>query len=253
MSTPLAADQRRFSVGAVFCGKAGNSPEEYEDAFSARGADPAYRVAIADGATESSYSGFWARLLVESYTRRKEGHGPEFLGQIEAARRLLHRRAKRPHLAWYAAEKARQGAFAAFLGLELYAGTKTWRALAVGDCCLFHLDRARTEMRLLTAFPLTRSLEFGSTPFLVGSNSAEPLEAHVRVAQGSLRAGDVLLLATDAVSAWFLWRQEQERPVWSQVASDIHDNSDFEKLVEEARGEGLRNDDMTLVRIVCLG
>src|SRR3989441_8753980 len=45
------------------------------------------------------------------------------------------RLAGRP-LPWFASEKAEQGAFAAFLGVEIDAHKNRWTALAVGDCCL---------------------------------------------------------------------------------------------------------------------
>ncbi|HVK06711.1 MAG TPA: hypothetical protein VM490_24815, partial [Armatimonadaceae bacterium] len=46
--------------------KAGNSDDEYEDAFAAavRSTDGELcRIAVADGATGASFSGLWARLL----------------------------------------------------------------------------------------------------------------------------------------------------------------------------------------------
>jgi hypothetical protein len=48
--------------------KAGNLSEEYEDAYwpldVVEGTGELFRFAVADGATESSYSKIWARLLV---------------------------------------------------------------------------------------------------------------------------------------------------------------------------------------------
>ena len=48
-----------LSVQAFSCQKAGNARTEYEDAWAIRGC----RVAVADGATESSFSALWAALL----------------------------------------------------------------------------------------------------------------------------------------------------------------------------------------------
>ena len=241
-----------FVIEGFSCPKAGNALEEYEDAWSERpgaGVDR-LRIAIADGATESSFSQLWAALLVECYAR-DDATGPEFFDRLEPARRLWRQRVANRPLAWYAAEKARHGAFAAFLGLELDAAASTWRAVAVGDCCLFQLDGARPEMRLVHALPLTHSSQFGSNPYLVGSDphGNTDLGAHVRSSHGGLRDEDVLLAASDALAAWLLRRMEEGRPVWKWTLR-IRGHAGFEWLVEKARQDGVRNDDMTLVRVV---
>ena len=237
-------------VDVFCCPKAGNSVDEYEDAWSVRSVDAdRYRFAVADGATESSFSRLWAALLVEAYTRGN-AIGFEFLDQLDPLRRLwAHRVSKRP-LPWYAAEKARSGAFAAFLGLELDATSRRWRALAVGDCNLFQLDGVRPAMRVVQAFPLTRSSDFGSSPFLLASRpDAGDLTAHRYVCEGALRGEDVVLLTSDAVSAWLLQRDEEGRPAWRLAAFELGEQLPFEALIDEARQDGMRNDDSTLVRI----
>ena len=72
MNEPLhPITQAPFSVEAFPCQKHGNASTEYEDAWAIRGSDSPNRcrVAIADGATESSFSALWAALLVESFVR----------------------------------------------------------------------------------------------------------------------------------------------------------------------------------------
>src|SRR5207302_4732652 len=61
------------------CPKLGNSLEEYEDAWAHRQTRTpvGIRVAVADGATESSFAKLWAVLLAESYVR-SEVTGAEF-------------------------------------------------------------------------------------------------------------------------------------------------------------------------------
>ena len=255
VTTPISHDS--FVIEAFSCPKAGNAVEEYEDAWCARrltGERAGSRIGVADGATESSYSRLWAALLVDCWTR-DASTGAEFFDHLAAARRLWRLRVRNRPLPWYAEEKARHGAFAAFLGLELDAAAKAWRAVAVGDCCLFHLDSVRLQMRLVQAFPLTRSTEFGSTPYLVGSDPTgnRDIATWTRTSSGSLRDQDVLLLATDALSAWLLRREEEGRPVWRWVTAGLRGQAWFEGLVEKAREDGVRNDDMTVVRITFNG
>ena len=56
----------------AFClQKDGNDVTEYEDAFSPRLFEndkySEFRCAVADGATETSFSGLWAKILVDAF------------------------------------------------------------------------------------------------------------------------------------------------------------------------------------------
>jgi hypothetical protein len=241
-----------FSVEAFSCQKAGNARTEYEDAWAIRGSDSPTRcrVAVADGATESSFSALWAALLVENFVRGRS-HGPDFLKGLGAIRRLWWRKIRSRPLPWYAAEKVRRGAYAAFVGVSLNAVNRGWRAVAIGDCCLFHVTGVPPMMELRHAFPLSRSEEFGSSPFLIGSVEKpddDPLP-HVRVSEGVLDGDDTLFFASDALAAWLLRRAEKGEPAWEAIGVGIRTQADFEGLVARAREEGTRNDDMTLVRL----
>jgi hypothetical protein len=242
-----------FSVEAFSCQKAGNARTEYEDAWAIRGSDSPTRcrVAVADGATESSFSALWAALLVESFVRGRSG-GPEFFDDLDAIRRLWKRKIRGRPLPWYAAEKAGKGAYAAFVGASLNAVNRGWRAVAIGDCCLLHVTGVPDHMQLLHSFPLTHSEEFGSSPFLVGSmkKAGDDPVPHVRVSEGVLAPNDILFFASDALAAWLLRRAERGEPAWEAIGPmGIRTQEDFEALVAQARGDGTRNDDMTLVRL----
>jgi len=252
--TAAAAGAGPLVIEAFACPKAGHRREEYEDAWAVRGSDSprAARVAVTDGATEASFSKLWAALLAEAWVRSRS-IGPEFLGRLGGARRLWGRKIRKRPLPWYAAEKASRGAYAAFLGLSVVAPSGAWRAVAVGDCNLFQLEGLGPALALVSAFPYRRSEEFGSSPFLLGS-LARPDDdpaSLVRLAEGILPPNGMLLLASDALSAWLLRRAERGEPVWEAVSPlGIAEAADFEALVETAREDGARNDDMTLVRIV---
>jgi hypothetical protein len=241
-----------FLVEAFSCQKAGNVRTEYEDAWAIRGSDSPTRcrVAVADGATESSFSALWAGLLVESFVRGRSS-GPDFFEGLRAIRRLWWTKIRGRPLPWYAAEKAGKGAYAAFVGVSVNAVNRAWRAVAIGDCCLFHVTGLPPEMALAQSFPLTHSEQFGSSPFLVGSLDRpddNPLP-HVRVTEGVLQGHDTLFFASDALAAWLLRRAEKGQPAWEWIGYGVQDQSDFEAVVAQARDDGTRNDDMTLVRL----
>jgi len=236
------------------CPKSGNSAEEYEDAWAHRPTRTrtpgGIRVAVADGATESSFAKLWAVLLAESYVR-SEVTGAEFFERLEPARRLWRQRLAGRPLPWFASEKAEQGAFAAFLGVQIDAHNNRWTALAVGDCCLMQVDDVGKRMRVLKAFPLEKSSQFTMSPYLIGSRSnGEPPNERIQISKGSLRDGDMLLLATDAVAAWLLKRHEDGRPLWRWLYRKLRTPESFAALVAYGRKNGLRNDDFTLVRVI---
>ena len=239
-------------VEVFCCPKLGNSVEEYEDAWAQRHTrtKAGIRVAVADGATETSFAKLWAVLLAESYVRSALT-GPEFFARLQPARRLWRRRLAGRPLAWFASEKAEQGAFAAFLGVEIDAHKHRWTALAVGDCCLMQVDNVGREMRVVDMFPLQKSSQFTMSPYLIGSRSeGEPEKDRIQTSQGSLRDGDMLLLATDAMAAWLLKRHEEERPLWNWLYRKLGTPERFAAIVAYGRKNGLRNDDCTLVRVI---
>jgi hypothetical protein len=234
------------------CPKSGNSPEEYEDAWAHRHARTpgGIRVAVADGATESSFAKLWAVLLAESFVRN-ELIGEEFFARLEPARRLWRRRLAGRPLPWFASEKAELGAFAAFLGIQIDTHQHRWKALAVGDCCLMQVDNVGKKMRVVKAFPLQKSSQFTMSPYLIGSRSnGKLLDEHIQITKGSLRDGDMLLLATDALSAWLLKQNEEGRPLWHWLYRKLGTPESFAAMVAYGRKNGLRNDDFTLIRVI---
>jgi hypothetical protein len=207
------------------------------------------RFAVADGATESAWSGPWARLLAESFVNDSEG-GPESPGWLCLAQERWREAVRQPTdaepLPWFLQEQHEQGAFATFLGLVVEG--RRWHALAVGDSCLFQVRRGR----LRAAFPLEGSAQFGSTPALVGSRgSPDEVLQQRRQHTGEVRRGDRLWLMTDALACWFLTEVEAGHRPWLHL-QDLDDEPDsaFGEWVDRLRaGRKLRNDDTTLVAL----
>ena len=236
----------------AFClPKAGNSADDYEDAFytpvTSLPRHRSHRFAIADGATETSYSGLWAELLVNAYG---EGKIDDRLDakDLDPLRQQWKAQVGGRPLAWYAEEKARLGAYSSLLGLRLFKDGPLlkWFAVAVGDSCVFQLRAGR----LVTAFPLKHSADFTSRPALLSSTSGEgPL---VRCS-GRWKERDIFFLMTDALGCWFLRSIESEARPWEALLDLRVDETgprSFAQLVHDLRATGqLRNDDVTLLRI----
>jgi hypothetical protein len=232
--------------------KAGNRDDEYEDAF-APGPGPTpdtggYRFAVADGATESSYSQFWAELLGRTAMNgRLDLSDPASLAGLQ--REWDASVADRP-LPWFAEEKVRQGAFAALVVLELRdTPERVWRAAAVGDSCLFHIRAGE----LLASFPLRQAADFEIRPYLIGSRSdCGEVVARASFEDNAWEPGDEFLLMSDALARWFLTEAEAGRRAHDEIARlpEASEQNGFRDWVDGLRRvRCLRNDDTTLLRI----
>jgi hypothetical protein len=226
--------------------KAGHTASEYEDAF----AHHQHRYAIADGASESSFAGLWAQLLVEQFVQQvpdlSESVGwAKWLPGVQSA---WNQQAGGANLPWYAQEKLQDGAYAAFLGLEVgpvLRGKRQWQAIAVGDCCVLQWRKGT----LIQRFPLTSAAAFDNRPVLIRSRGPAPNEGPTgwRVTGQRAEPGDVLVLATDALAHWFLAQADAGAKPWTLLAPVLA-GADFAGWVQQQRQTGqLRNDDTTLL------
>jgi len=237
---------------ACWLAKRGNSPEEYEDAFAAD--DVAGRYAIADGATESSFSGLWARLLVDQFVQDSGGDPLRWTERLPALQDQLHTHISRRPLPWYAEAQLLQGSFATLLGVVLTVSEDaeyTWQAVAVGDSCLFHTRGTD----LLGVFPLNRAEQFGNMPHLVGSRTSADVirEKRALLTQSHALPNDRLWMMTDALAHWCLKEHEAGRNSWAELEwllAPPQPDESFAAWIEELRDKReLHNDDVTLLAV----
>jgi hypothetical protein len=214
--------------------KSGHAADECEDAVDG---DPIVgRFAIADGASESYAAGDWARLLVSAFVAT----GPA--GDWLASPRSDWQKATASGaVSWYAEEKFTLGGHATFLGVSfrMTSGGIAWDAIAAGDACLLHLR----EGACVLSFPLTQSSEFTASPVLVQSRGGTP---DWNWTCGTLKPGECLLLATDALAQCLLASAESESFAGAALARfEVED--DLALWVSVWREAGLlRNDDVAL-------
>lgn len=224
-------------VRAYAAPKEGHRPEEYEDAYAVRAEEATWAAAVADGATETAYSGRWAQLLAEGWVAQpSDAAWPVDRWRAVWRAEVDRRTAGQP---WYVAAKAEAGAFAALLGVRVTADG-TWQGASVGDCNVLHLRGGRLHQ----AWPWTKPDAFSHHPELLGSigGAAAPTVAYT---EQPWEAGDELLLCTDALAAHLLTALlHGEAPPTPRT----WDTEAFHAYIGEARAQGaLRNDDVTLV------
>jgi hypothetical protein len=231
--------------------KHGYRPEEYEDAW----AHTATRLALADGASDAFESRLWAQALVQAFIQQPpaSSHGA-LLDWLLLPIQVWHAGIHWPQLPWYAEEKARRGAFATLLGVTFawppaddtaaVDTTASWAALAVGDVCLFQI---RAE-EVIVHFPVQHAADFGTTPPLLSSRpdyNRRSLQA-LCTCTGECWPGDLFVLATDALAAWFLQQVEAGERPWQSLGGLTEET--FAALVASLRHAGvMRNDDVTLM------
>jgi len=238
----------RFRV--FWDGKLGSPAEEFEDAFWPSVPETASgvgrRFAVADGATESSYSRHWAMLLVEAYGRGavRPGKLVRALPSLQATWQSSHEGTSRP---WFAAEKVAMGAFAALLGVSITGEgvDRKLSGLAVGDCCLVVVGGGGN----CSPWPIGKSGDFGLNPALL-SSAADP-GSQLPLIQGlrrKLAPDDILFLMSDAIAAWSLREAEEGRNPWTHLRDfAVGDDDRFREWARGVREAGqMRDDDVTL-------
>jgi hypothetical protein len=240
--------------------KRGLRREENEDASAHRRFPHLLRAAVADGASDSSYAGQWARMLVRAYVEGRlfpHQRREPFSDALELLGRHWGDVAPSPE-AWYAAQKRRAGAFATLAAISVRDDGR-WRAMAIGDACIFQTRGGR----LLHSFPMVEAAEFNSRPRLLAT--ARPREWRRAVRSGEWRPGDIFILGTDAISHWILGHVSARArtnggakgvgpravaPPIAELLDSVRSPAAFARWVQREREtRALHNDDTTLLVI----
>lgn len=245
--------------------KQGNPPDENEDAFRpdrVEGCIPLdreFNCALSDGATQTTFSGLWANLLVSEAARQPvSAQGLQNI--VRKAQKQWDRTLSGYDLPWHAEEKVKQGAHATLVWLSLKGSRSkkdnggSWRAIAVGDSCLFQVR----NNQLKAAFPIAHSTEFGNRPVLLPSlsrrNPGQGNILHDSQLEGTWEVGDEIFLATDAFAAWFLEELENGSTPVQTVKEKVLKFPDCQRafdlwIKDMRRIRAIKNDDTTLIRI----
>lgn len=259
-----------MNLYSFYTAKKGSTEQEYEDASDylyikpkSEGKKNLVRFAVSDGATESSFSKIWAKILVRDYNKKGYKSAGGLEKRINTLSKKWSREIKIDSLPWYAKDKAKNGAFSTLLGLELEgiclyrkqkilertARSGKWSSISIGDSCLFQIR----DNDLIKSFPIDKASDFTSTPLLLSSNveNNSSLSSSIFSLQGSWKKDDEFFIGTDAFSAWFLSEKEKNRSPWVEFYDIINDSDPNEKFkswvnVKRECGE-LKNDDTTVI------
>lgn len=228
--------------------KRGNTTEEYEDACAWKDtvcfADPILGIALADGASESAFSQRWAKLLVDDYAAHPYVKRGSMLNHSRRLAAKWYREVRKPDLPWYVEERIRIGAFSTLLGLRIRKESGRWNAIGVGDTCLFQIHNDQ----LIHKWPLENKEDFGRSPPLLSTDHVvlQGVRKRIAITEGRAIAQDIFVLATDALSAWFLQQNEKAKQPW-RTLTEI-DPQGFQGWIDGLRNSlQIRNDDVTCI------
>ncbi|MFG1519612.1 MAG: hypothetical protein AAE977_03940 [Thermoplasmataceae archaeon] len=224
--------------------KLGSRETDYEDAF-------AYdlelgRFAVADGASDSIFSGLWARSLSETFVNSnlKTDNEETFIHDlVRISRDKWYREIKWNDLKLFVKNKAINGSFSTFIGVETVHSDSFERLkiTSVGDSCFFYINGSE-----LVSFPLSRPEDFNISPMLIWSGYGAPFTSEFRWKSPVYKSlstnipGNEFVLATDALSKWIM-------EFYPESWEIIHGSNLREYFEEAVKKKQIRNDDLTLV------
>jgi len=253
----------RLIFGRVFFDsipKDGNEENENEDAIALQPRRheqklTKFRCAIADGATQASFSRFWANILVNNAMTRN------FTPSVKKADHLINdsceewqNEINKFDLPWFAEEKATKGAFSSFLWIGINSHRNQeyayLSAISIGDSELFVI---RNE-KILHAQPFSHSDEFNSSPSLVSSKREKNRDLNPNFLKVKVIPGDDVILSSDALAKYLLSQFEigvNPLNALQPVMGIDHDQTLFFKdwIASKRRERVLKNDDSTFVWI----
>lgn len=241
--------------------KGGNSPTENEDQYSPPLVNGAvsrtewFRCAMSDGATQSSFSQLWAKLLANQFVNSPKN--TVLTNVISEAKKIWHTEVISHDLSWAAKEKLHQGSHATLLGLEFESfgpfsdnknGNGRWSAISVGDTCLFQY---RKEL-LINSVPAKCPEEFSNRPHLVSTRD-HPKPLNEIIVSGTWNSGDDFFLMTDALADWAFRNNKLRNNVpgiikdkWTRKTK-LNPFADWIELLRSKRE--IKNDDTTVIWI----
>lgn len=239
--------------------KDGNREEENEDAVypimasgSALRAD-SFSCAMADGATQASFSKLWANLLVKE-TGNSQNLNQDLSQSLFSAHARWKEQLNSLKMPWPAEVKMQQGAHSTLLWFHIWHRNgkgplndlppRGWTANAVGDTCVFQITRGKSS----EGFPFTTTEQFSNSPDLISTNSLHRARLTQRSTNGTWQKGDYFLIASDALADWLIRNLVAQKTTWTAVHDQMTSLVRYQNWIRALRKHSLiKNDDTTLI------
>ena len=215
------------------------------------------RYAIADGATRSFFPKTWAEILVKGFCEENtlsleqenweewiEPLRQKWLQQVTSTVQETKR--------YISVDQLSKSVSAAstFVGLEVDRDKSVWKAMIIGDSCLFHIR----DSKLKESYLIKKSENFTNRPDFFASFAKDSLYDPIFITE-EVNPGDIFILATDALAKWIIQHEEEGKfndALKRLIKIEANSKKQFNDFVEEAREtDGIRlvNDDVALLLI----
>ena|GEM_PF-5123542 len=212
------------------------------------------RFVVCDGVSNSSLPSTWSRLLGEFFRDQpnlslsQTFESPELLD--DARREWQQIRQQQAKSAWWLSSPSSVGA--STIVMATLRGER-WFFEAMGDSCVFLWRKGVTGYTLERSYPIQESSSFRTQTACLFSSKETQESRAMRPSSGEeavAMEGDILFLATDALSKWLLdTENETERQQrFEQCMEWVQDPNVFQEQIDaERESRRMEDDDVTLV------
>lgn len=215
-----------------------------EDSYCLRLREEMPRAAVFDGASESFAARKWSRFLAEEWGRAPSRDW----SWVERAQSRYARSIANLQLTWAQEAAAQRGSFSTIAYVQL---DSEWLVFsAVGDSSIFLIS----DNSIRFSYPFTEESQFTSAPRALSSNPLDNRKNRENLLEGigQVRFKDFntthILLATDAISAWLLTNDLEEKKTRLKQLMSCKTSQDFKELVVAERAtRAMKIDDCTSV------
>jgi hypothetical protein len=215
-----------------------------EDSYCLRLREAMPRAAVFDGASESFAARKWSRFLSEEWGRAPSRDW----SWIERAQSRYARSIANLQLTWAQEAAAERGSFSTVAYFQL---DSEWLVFsAVGDSSIFLIS----DDSIHFSYPFIEESQFTSAPKALSSNPLDNRRNRENLLEGmgQIRYKDFntkhVLLATDAISAWLLIDDVEERKIRLEKLMSCKTSQNFKELVvAERASRAMKIDDCTAV------
>lgn len=207
---------------------------------------------IADGVSQSFNSAKWAEILVSRADSTK--NLKEFIDDVQRFAEdweldcsvLLTD--EDPHS--FVRQKQQQGAQSTIANLRLVkrGELQYWQFSTIGDSLLVVLDTSEGSRTIQRLAPWSKIESFPGSPDVVASK-APYIRGHVKAFEYPASEHQELLLMTDALARYLVSRASIESEIDQFFPFLNNSEISFQTWVDDARAEGLQDDDSTLIHI----
>jgi serine/threonine protein phosphatase PrpC len=228
--------------------KNGESKKGNQDSFKIDEQNKIF--AISDGVSRSSFSNIWSKKIVEEFV--KNPFETKTIDKIFLEKWLypvklnLDEEISKLDIPPMILDVAKEdGSSTTLLGGVIKKEKKKKICLwAVGDTNIFQIR----QNKINDLFPIKKLSGFTSKTFAITS-FLDKNNIDFLYTEWSIRSGDILVLATDAFSQWFLDSYLKGQKPWKKMEKNMGKMEEFiEKLRHDKK---IENDDVTFIMIRC--